>query len=77
MKKQKEAIIKIEKGFEMPSPRGARLPWAQLKVGESFEVPDGMSGSARANSAVAGKRHGMKFSVRVQPNGLLRVWRIA
>ena len=57
-------------------PRG-RYPWRAMEVGDSFFVQTGARSSVLPQAAhEAGKRLGMKFSVR-RVEGGLRVWRTA
>lgn len=63
----------IDKGVPLPR----RYPFADMQVGDSFLVPEGVK---RSNVSVAAKRygdrHGAAFTVRKVPEGL-RCWRIA
>ena len=64
--------IKIESGIPMP----AKFPFAEMKVGDSFLVPDGTNRSTVAVYANRhGKKTGTKFTLRRTPEGI-RCWRI-
>lgn len=76
--------MQIEKNVPMPvnaagskTSRGrkCKYPFADMEVGDSFEVLDGayVVGSA---AGAYGRRHNMKFTYRVV-NGVARVWRVA
>lgn len=75
--------IKIERGVPMPR-RGCGLfgrppkyPWLAMETGDSFLVT-GISRPSISRMACAfGRRHGLKFATRKQPDGSIRVWRIA
>jgi hypothetical protein len=64
--------IKIESGIPMP----AKFPFAEMKVGDSFLVPESTS---RNVVTVYARRHaiktGMKFTIRKTSEGY-RCWRI-
>ena len=64
--------IKIESGIPMP----AKFPFAEMKVGDSFLVPEGTSKNV---VGVYARRHaiktGTKFTIRKTPEGY-RCWRI-
>jgi hypothetical protein len=64
--------IKIESGIPMP----AKFPFAEMKVNDSFLVPESTSKNV---VGVYARRHaiktGMKFTVRKTPEGY-RCWRI-
>lgn len=65
--------MKIEKGI--PHPR-SRFPFQEMEVGDSFLIPQEVP---RMTVCVAahrfGKDKGLKFSVRMTPEGY-RCWRI-
>ncbi len=76
-------MIKIETGIHLPrkststsnSPREPRYPLAEMKVGDSFQIPDGAVGSVRRiiyDSSLQGK----KFSV-MKFEGGYRCWRVS
>lgn len=66
--------MKIDKNIPLP----AKYPFAEMQVGDSFLVPEGIS---RTSIGVAAKRfgdkHGMRFTIRLNEKRLLRCWRIA
>jgi hypothetical protein len=66
-------VIKIESGIPMP----AKFPFAEMKVGDSFLVPEGMNKSTVAVYAnrYAKKTGYAKFTVRKTAEGY-RCWRI-
>ena len=65
-------MIKIESGIPFP----AHIPFADMKVGDSFLVPEGISKSTVAVYANRyAKKTGTKFTVRKTPEGY-RCWRI-
>jgi len=68
----------IESNIPMPDPKMGRkpkYPWRQMKVGDSFFVPD------RKTNFIAGiawnqtRRHGTKWACRAIDGGV-RVWRM-
>lgn len=72
--------FKIEKNVPPPAPRCylGKYPFKDMKVGDSFFVPEGSNhnlASMRQKAYLAGKHHGMKFSTRYADGGV-RVWRI-
>lgn len=71
-------MIKIEKNVSIPenSKFGAKYPYRQMKVGDSFLYPKGtLPNTARAGAIQMGKRTGWKFIVRMVAQGL-RCWRV-
>jgi hypothetical protein len=64
----------IEKGIALPQ----KFPFAGMKVGDSFAVPEKVK---RVTVSVAARRYGikneMKFTVRKIEDGSFRCWRIA
>lgn len=68
--------IKIETGVPIPTGRATHLyPFADMKAGDSFVIPDG-SLNARSGLYGVAKRVGAKIAIRKEGNGF-RVWRIA
>ncbi len=69
--------IKIEDGVPLPTRthKGAKYPWNDLEVGQSFAVIDPPKWFHTTVSA-EGRKRGKKFTVR-QIDGGARVWRIA
>lgn len=65
--------MKVEKGIPMP----VRYPFAEMEVGDSFEVPENVKRTAVSVSAKRyGDKHGMKFTVRLTPERKFRCWRV-
>ncbi len=74
----------VEKNIPMPIPRGEAIsvwPFTSMEVGESFAIQDSETKHRVTNAAFqAGKRNGMKFSVRMTRNpedAPYRCWRMA
>ena len=67
--------LKIEEGIPIPKMRLRKYPWEDMKVGDSFFVPDGNNNTIQTAASYAGKRHNRKYCTR-QVNGGIRVWRI-
>ena len=79
MAKKANGEIKIQKNIAMPKNRTGRpkYPWKELKIGESFLFPEGLSnGGMHSNAQATGRRINRKFSIRKTPEGY-RCWRIA
>ena len=74
----------IEEKVPMPKPRlgGAKYPWGEMKVGDSFfvavenEQPSTVQGTVAGSARAYGKKHGNKFTTRIIDGGV-RVWRIS
>ena len=72
--------FKIEKGLALPPRKGARYPFREMEVGDSFFVPCPDEEKIKRQNRLSGasarpKERGLgKFSVR-QVEGGLRVWR--
>jgi hypothetical protein len=65
--------MKIEK--DIPVPR--KYPFADMAVGDSFAVPSDVHRTTVAISALRyGRKHGMKFVVRMVADRTFRCWRI-
>jgi hypothetical protein len=64
--------ITIESGVPLPAPRSS-YPWTEMRVGDSLLAED--TKSLRSLATLAGKRHGLKFTIRKEGTKL-RVWRI-
>ena len=65
--------MKVVSGIPLPS----KFPFAEMKVGDSFEVPSDIK---RATVGVAAMRYGKKFNAKFTVrilNGNLHCWRIA
>lgn len=76
MKKQE---FKIESGVPMPNTKGrkGKYPFAEMAIGDSFELPKGSPKTTVLNAANNwAKRHNKKarFSIRYH-NEILRIWR--
>jgi hypothetical protein len=65
--------MKVEKNVPLP----VTYPFAKMDVGDSFAIPPD---SRRETVAVAalryGRKHGMKFVVRLMPDRSYRCWRL-
>lgn len=60
----------------VPLPR--RFPFADMQVGDSFAVPPDVKRPAVTVAAMRyGRKHGMKFTIRLTPDRSLRCWRVA
>lgn len=71
--------IKIAHSVPIPQIRGSSFayPFADMKIGDSFELPQEKRGSiATAASYFSLKHYGYKFTVR-KVGDKVRVWRIA
>lgn len=70
--------IQIEKGVPIPKPShsrtGARYPWSEMEVGDSFFVEANLL-PMRSNACQTGNALGRKFIVKQVGSGV-RVWRI-
>ena len=55
-----------------------RYPISKLKVGECFDVPGAQTLNVRFAATQYKRRHpGWNYTSRSQPDGTLRLWRIA
>jgi hypothetical protein len=75
-------MFAIDKNVPLPEGAGARgriaiYPFRAMQVGDSFAVPKSEAGKVRNACGIWGQRINGKFSSRTQPDGSLRVWRIA
>ena len=72
-------MIKIAKKVPIPEVTGrgrkAIYPWKQMKVGDSFFVPNKTTQQFGASLGQARLRLKMKFTQRTEKSGV-RVWRI-
>lgn len=69
-------MFEIEKGIEIPQPKGNRkYPWKEMKVGDSFFLKGGGHSTIYPAASYAGTRNNKKFVVRAVEGGI-RVWRI-
>lgn len=63
--------IKIEKNVTMPQPyKPNPWPFKEMKVGDSFEIPDELLSKLSSAMVYFGRRYRMRFSKRGN-----RVWR--
>jgi hypothetical protein len=72
-------MFKVEKKrHPVPAPKhGSKYPWADMKVGQSFLVPNGDYHKISVAAIVTSRRKApMKWVARVVTNGV-RVWRVA
>lgn len=64
----------IDKGVPLPK----RYPFAGMQVGDSFLVPDDVKRTTVSIAAMRyGRKHGMRFTIRLTPERKLRCWRLA
>ena len=68
--------MKIEKGIPLPAHGNTKYPFADMVVGDSFLMSIETHQKLRVAANAYGKRHAMKFSVRVVESGV-RCWRVA
>jgi hypothetical protein len=73
-------MIHVDQNIPLPEKtycgHDAKYPFRQLKVGESFCLPDlSTERSIRACVAYYRQRYGLKFTVRRTADGGVRVWR--
>jgi hypothetical protein len=65
--------MKIEKNIPLP----IKYPFAQMEVGDSFLLPEGMKRNAASVAAMRyGNPLGRRFTIRKTPEGF-RCWRVA
>lgn len=74
--------FKIEKKVAMPAGYSNGIPiwpFSKMSIGDSFVITDVvLSSRIRSSASTYGRRHDMKFSVRVDRNdGSMRCWRTA
>lgn len=70
--------FKVQKGVKMPPRKCGCIPiypWAQMKVGDSFEANKPQR-TINASASLWGKRNGKKFSTRTLGKNKCRVWRV-
>ena len=64
--------LPIDKNVPLPM----RFPFDGMQVGDSFAVPPDVSRPAINVAAMRyGRKHGVKFTVRLMPDRSLRCWR--
>lgn len=69
-------MVKIESGVAAPAGRN-RYPWKELKKGDSFAIPKGMTLSSFSGIVSnQGKRDGRTYRVGKDDKGKIRCWRI-
>ena len=66
-------MYEIEKGVPIPDGRAA-YPFEAMEVGDSFVAANKWVGRSAWSW---GRARGKKFSVRKQPDGTVRIWRVA
>jgi hypothetical protein len=65
--------MKIEKGIPLPR----WFPFEQMEVGDSFAIPPDIRRETVAVAALRyGRKHDMKFVVRLMPDRSYRCWRL-
>ncbi len=84
-------MFEVEKNVEVPQilrdqERPRKYPFNEMDVGDSFFIPSGTHAAENINGKTTprvssaahnyGKIHGQKFTIRKQPCGGYRVWRI-
>ena len=72
-------MIKIDKNIPIPpnnsqGGRPSKYPWRDMAVGDSFRVEGKTCNAVTGMASSAGKRLGMKFTVRTEDGGH-RIWR--
>lgn len=78
-------MFKIEKDVPLPTTVGkggtSKYPFRQMEVGDSFRVEGPVTAGQRNSishcAASVGKRTGRMFTTRLQPDGSVRIWRVA
>ena len=72
-------VVTIDSNIPIPSERAKSLtlPLSTIEVGESFGgIPADRRNSVAARMTRVGQRENKKFTLRLQPDGTLRVWRV-
>lgn len=65
--------LPIDKGVPLPR----RFPFADMQVGDSFAVPPDVKRPAVTVAAMRyGRKHGIKFTIRLTADRTLRCWRL-
>ncbi len=69
--------IPLEKNQSMPENRGTitKYPWAMMKVGDSFFVPNRKPADFSTNKRTASRKYKAKYACRTVKGGT-RVWRV-
>lgn len=72
-------MFEIIKNADLPKQRqgSPKYPFAELEVGDAFDVPSEMSRKVRSASSHWAKNNGRKLTCRELPDGSLRVYRAA
>lgn len=66
--------MKVEKGIPVPR----KYPFDEMEVGDSFAVPPDIHRTTVAIAALRyGRKHGVKFVIRMMDDRTHRCWRIA
>ena len=71
-------MVQIDKGVPIPESRkgAGKYPWRACEVGDSF-VFSGTQSQAGRSAWTAGTTLGRRFATRKQPDGSVRIWRVA
>ena len=73
-------LFEIESGIPMPRKRGSKYPWAAMKIGDSFFVPDRPGvrrNPIRAGASIQTRKSGYKVKYKTRKvDGGMRVWRV-
>ncbi len=68
--------LRIQRSVPAPTVRERnRYPIREMKVGDSFVIPPQRVPRGTINGL--GRRYKMKLATRTQPDGSVRVWRVA
>ena len=71
----------VEKGIpKLPKESKNKWPFKMMEVGDSFLIPAEdvkKNVQIRSNATTSARYQGMKASCQIQPDGSVRVWRIA
>lgn len=68
----------FDSGVPRPLNRLERHRFDLMQIGDSFEIPMSEVTCVASSAQWAGKKYGMKFSVRKDKvNGVARCWRVA
>jgi len=68
-------MFELKDDVKMPGRRGGRkpkYPFADMEVGQSFEIP----ANGRTAASVYGARTNKKFATRKMEDGTFRCWRL-
>lgn len=65
--------MQVEPNIPIPK----RYPFAQMKPGDSFVIPNEIARNTVSVAAMRyGRAHGCRFTTRTMPDGTIRCWRI-